>query len=73
VGDGVPQSYVEASTWYRKAADQGHAAAQFNLGLLYANGRGVDQDLVQAHMWLNLAAAGSEAAAQRERDLMLRT
>ena len=52
------------------AAGQGHAAAQFNLGLLYANGRGVEQDNVQAHMWFNLAAAGSEPAAQRERDLV---
>ena len=41
--------------------------AQFNLGLLYANGRGVEQDNNQAHLWLNLAAAGSEPAARRTR------
>ena len=44
--------------------------AQFNLGLLYANGRGVEQDNVQAHLWLNLAAAGSEPAARRTRGLL---
>ena len=44
--------------------------AQFNLGLLYANGRGVEQDNIQAHLWLNLAAAGSEPAARRERELV---
>jgi TPR repeat protein len=52
------------------AADQGHAGAQFNLGLLYTNGRGMEQDNVQAHKWLNLAAAGSEPAARGERDLV---
>ena len=56
-GWGVTQDYAEAVTWYRKAANQGHAAAQNNLGLLYEDGRGVPQDYVQAHMWFNLAAA----------------
>ena len=27
-GDGVPQDYAEAVKWYRKAADQGQAAAK---------------------------------------------
>ena len=40
-----------------KAAEQGYALAQVNLGLLYANGQGVPQDYVQAHMWVNLAGA----------------
>ena len=31
-------------TWFRKAADQGHAGAQDNLGLRYEHGQGVDQD-----------------------------
>ena len=32
--EGVPQDYGEAVRWYRLAADQGHAAAQFNLGAM---------------------------------------
>ncbi len=32
-GEGVDKDYVEAVKWYRKAADQGHAGAQVNLGL----------------------------------------
>ena len=32
-GRGVPQDDHEAVRWYQLAADQGHAAAQFNLGL----------------------------------------
>ena len=33
-GDGVEQDYTEAVVWYRKAAEQGNAGAQFNLGVL---------------------------------------
>jgi TPR repeat protein len=56
-GEGVPQDYEEAIKWYRKAADQGDASAQFNLGVSYEYGKGVPQDYVQAHKWANLAAA----------------
>ena len=28
-GDGVPQDDTEAARWYRSAADQGHASAQY--------------------------------------------
>jgi TPR repeat protein len=44
--------------WYRKAADQGHARAQCNLGLMYANGQGVAQDHATATTWLRKAADG---------------
>ena len=30
-GKGVPKDFVEASRWYRKAAEQGHAVAQTHL------------------------------------------
>ena len=57
MAEGVPQNYAEALKWYRLAADQGHASAQYNLGIMYANGQGVPQDYVRAHMWFNLSAA----------------
>jgi TPR repeat protein len=38
---GVKQDAAEAVKWYRKAAEQGYARAQFNLGLMYAEGKGV--------------------------------
>ena len=47
----------DAAAWYRKAAEQGDANAQFNLGLMYAKGQGVPQDYAAAHKWLNLAAS----------------
>ena len=43
--------------WWRKAADQGHADAQYTLGLRYDLGDGVPQDYVEAHKWLSLAAS----------------
>ena len=58
-GWGIPQDDAEAVRWYRLAADQSHADAQYNLGVRYANGEGVPQDDLQAHMWFNLTASRS--------------
>ena len=55
-GDGVPQDYKEAVKWYRLAAEQGYADAQYNLGLMYSNGEGVPQDYKEAVKWYRLAA-----------------
>ena len=54
-----PQDYAEAVKGYRKAADQGDAEAQLNLGVSYASGQGVPQDYVEAHKWSNLSAASA--------------
>jgi hypothetical protein len=53
----VAQDETEAVKWLDKAADQGFAHAQFDLGAMYDKGRGVPQDYVQAYKWLDLAAA----------------
>ena len=37
-GQGVPQNYIEAANWYRKAADQGNATAQWILSDMYRKG-----------------------------------
>ena len=42
------QDYAEAVKWYRKAANQGDAAAQLNLGNCYYKGQGVRQDYAEA-------------------------
>lgn len=60
----------EALRWFRKAAEQGVAAAQFNLGNMYWNGMGVLQDFVYAHMWLNIAAANGAESAGEQRDAL---
>ena len=46
----------EAVRWYRLAANQGHARAQANLGLMLGAGRGVPRDYVEAYFWSALAA-----------------
>ena len=69
-GNGVPQDYAEAVKWYRKAADQGYARAQNNLGVMYNRGQGVPQDYVMAHMWFNLAAALGDEKALKTRDAL---
>ncbi len=48
----------------RARAEAGDAAAQVNLGLMYANGDGVPQDDVEAVRWYRLAADQGNAAAQ---------
>ena len=63
-GEGVEQDYVEATRWYRLAAEQGHAKAQNRLGIAYANGEGVEQDYVEATRWWRLVAEQGHAKAQ---------
>lgn len=58
-GQGVPQAYDAASSWYRAAAEQGDPTAQYLLGLAYDKGHGVPRDEVAAYKWLDLAAAGA--------------
>ena len=50
--------------WYRLAAEQGNASAQYNLGVRYANGEGVPQDDAEAVKWYRLAAEQGDASAQ---------
>ena len=56
--------YATAMRELRPLAEQGLAAAQFNLGLLYANGQGVPKDDTQARQWYEKAAAQGHADAQ---------
>jgi TPR repeat protein len=65
-GHGVPQNYAAAAAWYRKAADQGNALAQLNLGIMYYEGKGVPQNYVQAYLWFNLSAADQLGAFEKE-------
>ena len=50
--------------WYiSKAAEQGYAAAQLNLGAMYYNNRGVPENDVQAYMWWSIAKAQGDVLA----------
>ena len=57
-------NYAAAIKWYRIAAKQGHAQAQFALGHLYDAGKGVDRDPVEAARWFRRAAEQGHVDAQ---------
>ena len=61
---GVAKDYSEAVKWYRKAAEQGLADAQRNLGLCYINGKGVPENQTEAVKWYRKAAEQGLANAQ---------
>jgi TPR repeat protein/Zn-dependent protease with chaperone function len=56
--------FVAAADWYRKAAVQGFAAAQNNLGVLYSTGAGVKKDASIAAHWFRLSAEQNDPQAQ---------
>jgi uncharacterized protein len=51
-------------TMLKKAAEQGDADAQYNLGLGYAKGIGVEQDYTEAAKWSRKAAEQGHAGGQ---------
>ena len=61
---------AQAGAWYRKAAEQGHALAQFALALRYDTGHGLMRDYNQALAWYQKAAAQGHARAQFNVGLM---
>src|SRR6266853_1450322 len=61
---GVAKDEAEAVKWFRKAAEQNVADAQFSLGVCYANGRGVTKDDAEAVKWFRKAAEQNFADAQ---------
>ena len=55
----------EAVAWHRKAAENGHAEAQWNLGVRYLSGvLGVKKDLRQAEHWFRKSAEQGYADGQ---------
>jgi TPR repeat protein len=63
--------YSTAVRELRPLAERGLAAAQFNLGLLYANGQGLPKDDVQARQWWEKAAVQGHAEAQANLGVLL--
>jgi hypothetical protein len=56
--------YTTAIREFTELAEQGNASAQFNLGVMYAEGQGVPQDYKQAEKWYTKAAEQGNASAQ---------
>ncbi len=56
--------YATALKEWRPLAEQGDAAAQFNLGLMYYDGQGVPQDFREARRWFQRSADQGYEKAQ---------
>ena len=63
-GMDVPRDAQAAALWFQKAAVQGYATAQFNLGCSYEKGEGIDKDRQKALYWYGKAARQGDADAQ---------
>ena len=70
-GNGVIQSLELAVDYYRRAAEQGNADAQFNLGRMYEEGLGVEQSYELAIEYYQQAAEQGNAEAREKVDELL--
>ena len=70
-GKGVKFDCTLARYWYGKAAEQGVAEAQNNLGLAYDYGKGVKKDKAEAVKWLRKAAEQGDTEAKEELAIIL--
>ena len=60
---GVPQNFQKSVYWFRKAARQGNASAEDNLGFAYDSGMGVPKNYQKAVYWWRKAARQGKADA----------
>tara|TARA_B100000315_G_scaffold198006_1_gene189426 strand:- start:858 stop:1883 length:1026 start_codon:yes stop_codon:yes gene_type:complete len=60
----MKEQQTEFDKWYRLAAEQGDANAQYNLGWMYHEGTEVSLDDKEAVKWWKLAAEQGDAGAQ---------
>ena len=63
-GVGVEKNEKLAFRWFWRAAEQGYAEAQANLGDMYLYGKGVNPNYVEALKWYQKGAAKNNAKAQ---------
>lgn len=64
------RDYAAALRLYRPLAEQGVAAAQYSLGVMYYTGQGVPRNFVEASKWYRLAAAQGDAGAMTRLGVM---
>lgn len=58
-GDGVPVSIEQAQKWFMRAAEQGNAYAQYNLGWLMQKGEVENASPYAARYYFELACKGA--------------
>jgi TPR repeat protein len=63
-GTEVEKDYAIAAYWFEKAADLGHAGAEWYMSLLHHNGQGLAKDHRRSLEWCGKAAEHGNANAQ---------
>ena len=63
-GDGIPQNYEKAMSYYLKGAELNYHYSIANVGYLYEKGLGVKLDNEEAKKWYRLAAENGNARGQ---------
>ncbi len=71
-GQGVRKNLALALRAYRKAAEQGHLAAQNRLGWMYEKGEGTEADYAEAVKWYHRAAEQGHINAMNDLGYMHR-
>ena len=66
----MEKNSAKAVEWYRKAAENGNATAQKNLGVCYEYGRGVTLSKATAAEWYRKAADQGNENAKKALDKM---
>lgn len=64
------KEYHAALTLFKKHAESGHTNAQYNLGMMYYEGKGVQQDYKEALTWYRKAAEQGNENAQANLGVM---
>lgn len=57
IGENGAPDEKGAFAWFKKAAEMGHAEAQYETGMAYARGTGVEKNEAEAKYWLGKAQA----------------
>lgn len=63
-GEGMPQSFDIARTWFRRGIELGDALSQYSMGIMYLRGLGVPLDPIKAAELFGAAADQDLAVAQ---------
>ena len=63
---GLDQDFEQAVYWYREAAKQENAEAQYDLALMILQGLGTERNVSQAEKWLKKAEQNGFRAATKK-------
>ncbi len=61
--------YKKAYDLWKPLAEKGNAAAQYYIGIMYANGQGVKKDIIKAYAWYSVAAEEQDIAEENRDDI----